>query len=339
MTRRHLSEKSVGDIIYLEWGHHPGHPDMDLLFLDLTSSRAATFCVIDRRAASPGLRSNLSWKSHCYNNTSVLKPISWPVPDLYPNHPNFPEPHDVQLKHRKPNKNGKINVKTWSKTEASSRSKQHPSDRRLTFYLQNTALCPAFQGWYQRRLLDHEGRQGLFAHKTPTVMVEVRLSILEYNEPCLHLEHPSAGVLQGMLYPYHILILGLWGHKNHAHNAEFNNLSECSLNFRINGRAPFCLPACIVTSLSFPVCTNYQPRHSSRYKWFTSPWSSNVAPRSTNMSTMSFRWRRGSSSDIGRPMLEYTFMLLRSTNHHRLFPNICPELDRPLRHVVPLLIV
>lgn len=38
-------------------------------------------------------------------------------------------------------------------------------------------------------------------------------------------------------------------------------------------------------------------------------------------------------------MLEYTLMLLRTTNRHRLFPNICLELNRPLRHVVLLLIV
>lgn len=40
---------------------------------------------------------------------------------------------------------------------------------------------------------------------------------------------------------------------NCAYKAEFNNLSECSLNFRMRGSAPFCLPACIVMSFLFPV--------------------------------------------------------------------------------------
>lgn len=36
--------------------------------------------------------------------------------------------------------------------------------------------------------------------------------------------------------------------RNLTNSAAFNNLSECSLNFRIKGRAPFCFPACIVAS-------------------------------------------------------------------------------------------
>jgi hypothetical protein len=38
-----------------------------------------------------------------------------------------------------------------------------------------------------------------------------------------------------------------------AHNAEFSNRSECSLNFLMRGNTAFCRPACMVTSLSFPV--------------------------------------------------------------------------------------
>ena len=39
-----------------------------------------------------------------------------------------------------------------------------------------------------------------------------------------------------------------------THRAELSSRSECSLNFRIRGKAARCLPACIVMSCSFPVC-------------------------------------------------------------------------------------
>ena len=38
-----------------------------------------------------------------------------------------------------------------------------------------------------------------------------------------------------------------------THKAELSNLSECSLNFRMSGKAAFCLPARMVTSFSFPI--------------------------------------------------------------------------------------
>lgn len=41
--------------------------------------------------------------------------------------------------------------------------------------------------------------------------------------------------------------------KTWTYKAEFNSRSECSLNLRIKGRAPFCRPACIVISFSLPV--------------------------------------------------------------------------------------
>jgi hypothetical protein len=102
--------------------------------------------------------------------------------------------------------------------------------------------------------LGHGGRQGRSANKIPrvvfTVDIELKSQMTKY---CLLLEYPSVVVLQEAHRPYHISVLPLIQYRHYTHRAEFKSLSECSLNFRMSGKAPFCLPACIVTSFSFPV--------------------------------------------------------------------------------------
>lgn len=55
--------------------------------------------------------------------------------------------------------------------------------------------------------------------------------------------------------------------KDQSYKAEFNNRSECSLNFRINGSAPFCRPACIVTSLATGALAGFRLAHLLRSKF------------------------------------------------------------------------
>jgi hypothetical protein len=86
-----------------------------------------------------------------------------------------------------------------------------------------------------------------------------------------------------------------------THIADLSKRSECSLNLRMSGSAPRCLPACIVTSFSFPVYDVVQEsihELNRKLERITSSWSTRVASRSMNMSTSSSRNFLGSSSAV-----------------------------------------
>lgn len=174
------------------------------------------------------------------------------------------------------------------------------------FDLRSISVCPASLAVYPLKLLDRANRLDLsfrtsspgWEHKWVSRSAVSITDEMNTSPVSVRLRF-AAGISPLLSFRY---FEQRRQKKDDAYRAAFNNLSECSLNFRISGSAPRCRPGCIVMSRSFPVCLVDENCISSTgwYWTVTSPWSSRVAPRSTKISTPLVRCRRGSSSEDQR---------------------------------------